>query len=576
MTEQNQAPQVQQEDINVLPAPANPIYKMSLDEKLKYAASIGLPATGIFELMHGGGAGFVLGLIAACGAGFFSEEIKDMKEKFLPKRSTSRKSSKFTDANWWLGQTGDDKATHLLPETQQVMQQETIEGVFPRYPENETLRLGRVLATGQRFDPHFNEVVGKGFIATSVQGSGKSQLCGLIIEQSGKCGVPAMVLDHKGEYKAIKELSFTNVYIAGAESSDGRDFILTKDNALELVELMMIHRYQVVVDLPSYGIDSWINKAEIVAAIGHALMTYAGKQRQLKQVILPCLVLLDEAQLYLPQDQTLLPPEATENKGILSDLKNAYFALVSNGRSNGYTMFFATQALTYIAKWAIKSCQIQSYGRQTEKNALDMCEKIIESTIATREDLYRLSPGVGVVYGFTQDPMIIQFDKKQSRDESETPKIERLRKPVQPVSDMSSVKLAVPQGQQITLSYADLIAIMNTQNAVSSGLSNVSNYVTQNNAGNSMETMQETRLQANPDKIITHVFPVSNQEQETVSLSVDFEKEVPEWKRKQIQAMKEANYTDRDIASLVKLTGRKYKLYQECLIRLGYKQQEAK
>ena len=309
----------------------------------------------------------------------------------------------------------------------------TVPPLFPVYDEDVTLRLGRVVATGERFDPHFNALIGKGWVAAANQGFGKSILNGVIIERAGRCGLPVIVLDHKGEYHTVKELSFMNALLVG---DSGTDYALPIGNGSDelalyadaFIEHVMQGRYQAIISLPSYG-SGWLGKATISAAIGQALMRYAEKQRRLGNKLLPCLVIMDEAQLYLPQDQTLLPPEALENKATLSELKNAYFALVSNGRSAGYTLGFATQSLTYLAKWAIKSSQVRIFGRHAEKNDLDMCESIINPLVATRKDIETFPPGVGVVFGLTPQPMIVQFDKKQSRDESETPKMEMLRRP---------------------------------------------------------------------------------------------------------------------------------------------------
>jgi hypothetical protein len=38
-----------------------------------------------------------------------------------------------------------------------------------------------------------------------------------------------------------------------------------------------------------------------------------------------------------------------------------------------------------------------------------------------------MPPGTGVVFGFTPKPIVVKFDRRQSRDVSETPGIERLR-----------------------------------------------------------------------------------------------------------------------------------------------------
>lgn len=332
--------------------------------------------------------------------------------------------------------------------------------LFPVYPKNERLDLGHVLATGQTFAPHFNALFGKGVIASAVQGSGKSQLLGRLIEQAAKCGVPMVVCDHKGEYAPVTELPFVNGLRAGSaelrgQTEDCRYFELTTKNADQFVAQVMMYRYQAIIDLPSYG-DSWLARAEIVAEVGQALMRYAAKQRKMGALLLPCLVALDEAQLYLPQNVNLLPPEAKKSTEVLDSLNNAYFALVSNGRSNGYTVVFATQSLTYIAKWAIKSCQIKIFGRHVEKNDLDMCGDIINPKVATRADIETFAPGVGVVFGFTPQPVIVKFELRQSRDDSETPGLERLRMPAQPVQYLSDLPDGVFDEEESSVSMHEL------------------------------------------------------------------------------------------------------------------------
>jgi len=331
--------------------------------------------------------------------------------------------------------------------------------VFPRYADDETLQLGQVLATSQRFDPHINALFGKGLIASAVQGSGKSQLIGRIIEQAAKCGVPVVVFDHKGEYAPICDLPFVHGLRAGSEKLTARvpsAYNLMVDNADSFVALVMHQHHQAIVHLPSYG-DGWVDRAAIVAEVGQALMRHANHCREHSIELIPCLVLLDEAQLYIPQNKNLLPPEAQKNAEVLDNLSNAYFALVSNGRSNGYTVGFATQSLTYVAKWAIKSCQVRIFGRHAEKNDLDMVESIINPNVATREDMEALAPGQAVVFGFTPQPMIVQFDRRLSRDNSETPGIERLRR-------RTTAHTQPAQKREITME--DIMALLNQREDV--------------------------------------------------------------------------------------------------------------
>jgi hypothetical protein len=354
-----------------------------------------------------------------------------------------------------------------------------LDPIFPRYRDDETLRIGQAIdkqalaklaaahqerkplpkVEGRRFEPHIDALYGRGMIIAAAQGSGKSMLLGLLIEQAGACDSPVIIFDHKGEYAPIAELKYLGGLIAGGEVARkkaaklGAPYCaLTTDNAFEFVEGVFARRQQAVVMLPSYG-NSWLARAEIVAAVGQALMDYASWQREEEKLLLPCLVVLDEAQLYIPENIRLLPPEARENTKVLGSLSNAFFSLVSNGRSNGFTMCFATQSLTYIGKWAIKSCQIKILMRHVEHNDLSTCEDILgPKAIAKRDDLETMPPGVGVVFNLTPKPMIVQFDTRESRDESETPGVERLRATSAPVT-------RAPKSKNQGLSFQQIMAL---------------------------------------------------------------------------------------------------------------------
>src|SRR5579859_2292702 len=174
--------------------------------------------------------------------------------------------------------------------------------LFPLTPHDETLQLGYVLASGQRFDPHFDQFFESGCFISAVQGSGKSILVGRIIEQFGKCGGPSVVFDHKGEYWPVTELPFINGLRAGSASlaaKAGPDvFVLTPESAAAFVKKVQTERKQAIIHLPSYG-DNWLERAEIVSAVGRELMRYSRYERENGRTPIPCLVVMDEAQLYI-------------------------------------------------------------------------------------------------------------------------------------------------------------------------------------------------------------------------------------------------------------------------------------
>jgi hypothetical protein len=416
-----------------------------LSDGKKFLAGGGGALAGIFidtAMMHHNGVGGLifgtaLGAMTAFGYPILRPVVDSVAREF---NTLAGKRQALIAAR--LEQTHEthfNSETEPLPVTTTILEATTQEAaqmqlgpdalppIFPLHPVKETLELGRAADTGQKFAPHVNDFISQGLIVAAMQGWGKSQLVGRIVEQCGKCGMMVVLFDHKGEHETITDLPYLKGLRAGADPSAG--FQLTAENADEFVQLVMEQRHQAIINLPSYGLK-WIERATIVSAVGRALMNYAEEKRRKRQRVMPCLVLLDEAQLYIPQDPTFLPPEAQSNKEIQGELKNSFFALATNGRSAGYTVGFATQSLTFITKALIKSCAIQVLGRHVEKNALDMCEDIIDDDdIATRAEVKSFPKGKGVIFGFTKEPMVVQFDKKESLDLAETPTIEWLREP---------------------------------------------------------------------------------------------------------------------------------------------------
>lgn len=487
--------------------------------------------------------------------------------------------------------------------------------VFPRYRADETLRIGKAIdkdalasmisaclkdqrcrldVPGQRFEPHVDALFGKGMILAAVQGSGKSMLNALVVEQAGACDVPVILLDHKGEYTSITELSHLSGMIAGSPDAKKKSdkmgvpfYELTLGNVDEFVATVISEHRQAVIPLPSYG-ESWIARAEIVGEVGQALMRYSARQRAEDKSVLPCLVFLDEAQLYIPENRQLLPPEARDKESakILNNLQNAYFALVSNGRSNGYTMCFATQSLTYIAKWAIKSCQIKIFMRHVEHNDLETISECLNLSakggLVRREDMETMPPGVGVVCGFTPRPVVVRFDTRESRDESETPSIARLR--ANRASSLARAEQS-PRGDsqrlQAEFSNDQMEAIHSlvgkaVETAILSMRSGNENSVCpisdQNRFPFPNTEIKTQQSEVNVEAIGNGFEASGNAPSGNVSnarSSSDFsDLGVSAETVRLIKNMKKGGHSDRSISEVVELTGRKYSTYREIVRRL--------
>ncbi len=89
-------------------------------------------------------------------------------------------------------------------------------------------------------------------------------------------------------------------------------------------------------------------------------------------------------------------------------------------------------------------------------------------------------------------------------------------------------------------------------------------------AGNESGNSGETASQAEPEKVIRDVFPVSREAAETGKPSTQVRiPPVSQETLDHIRRMKARGFSDREIASLVGLSGRKYALYRECIAYLA-------
>jgi hypothetical protein len=262
--------------------------------------------------------------------------------------------------------------------------------------------------------------------------------------------------------------------------------------------------------------------------------------------------------------------------------------------------------------------------RHAENNDLNMCEEILggKAGILTRDEIESLPPGVGVVFGFTRKPMLVRFDKRESRDESETPSIQRLRIGATPKIASSEQASTAAQGSRplqtldietITAWFASghidenvflellksakqtetLFANQskgteNAQEGIIETFSTSGNQrfpvssknafpVSQSgNVGDDREELTETAHSAVPDPIITNLFPASEPGAETPVTREELERlGISQETIRLIKKMKEnGTYKDREISEIVELRGRKYESYKKVLTHLGYREKE--
>jgi hypothetical protein len=343
-------------------------------------------------------------------------------------------------------QSIDDDVTEKVPVVGQAVPSSTVTPVFPIYPDDETLHLGTVIETNQRFDPSIDKLLGYGAIFAGSQGSGKSNTVGIIAEHAGKCYMSEIIFDMKSEYYTILDVVPNGMRVGPSESSAkmGNRFYaltltrpekgwteeqkqqaiddLTNDTA-QFASDVMEQGYQAVFDIPAYlenGYD-WNDIARIVTGIINGLMKWSIARTNANDR-LPCLVSFDEAHIFFPQQVEM---KQLFNQEVLSKLNVATFNIVNMGRSYGYTMIFSTQRIANIAKWTIGNSQIKVIMRHSVDVDLERCVEEIGKGYIDTKGVSTLKQGTGFVLGFTSDPMLVKFDKRQSRHDSNTPDIKR-------------------------------------------------------------------------------------------------------------------------------------------------------
>lgn len=414
-------------------------------QKLLAAGTAALIAEPALAIAHMGGVGAIVGLAVGAIAYVAVEDVERMTGRDfspLPAPETSEQEQQGQDAQTPKKHSLIYRIFNGKSTRENAMQEDQgeAEGTNEDADHNEKssassrqdelLRLGFLMKDGKeaqeaRFDPHMDDLLGNGLIVAGVQGMGKSNIAALVQESASRCEMPSVMFDLKGEYHTIVDVA-PNAIRAGHESLKGSlagYFALTENNADEFAHLVMTGKHQAIIDLPSYGEDLNVC-AKVIAAVLNAFMKWSMGLSDASRI--PCLMMLDEAQVFLPQNPQL-SPLSTET---INALQAAFWSMCNMGRSLGYTVCFFTQSIANIQKWAIKNCQCKVVGRHVEKNDLGRCVEEIDADLLTREQIKTLPKGVGVAINFTPSQVLVKFDKRVSRDVSNTPKVARLRQPL--------------------------------------------------------------------------------------------------------------------------------------------------
>lgn len=209
-------------------------------------------------------------------------------------------------------------------------------------------------------------------IVQANSGGGKSWAIRRILEQAhGK--VQQIVIDVEGSFRSLRE-QFDYVLL-GAHTDDV-DSPMAPENAALLATTLLETRVSAIIDLYEYRPTL---RQQIVRAFLDALINIP------KDLWHDCLVVLDEAHVFCPEQKAAAAKEAVE-------------VLCSRGRARGFCAILATQRISKLDKDAVAECNNKLIGR----TSLDLDRKRSNAELELppkSRDLTALAPGEFFVFG---------------------------------------------------------------------------------------------------------------------------------------------------------------------------------
>ncbi len=256
------------------------------------------------------------------------------------------------------------------------------------------------------FNPLHKAVVGRALLCLGQRGSGKSNFAALFVEQMCKLFLPGVIFDYLIDFDTLPQV-LPNCRIGGhpqwadARKYQGNYWEVDTSNAEEIGYYIRECGGQLVVEIPSY--PSLDYAAKVIVGIIKGMVEWANERDAGKR--LPALVVLDEAQQFLPQNS-----QETE---ILTTFKK----LNEIGRHYGLTPAIFTQRAARINKDVIGGTEIYVLMRQTMPQDLKVCEDLIGKENVDRRQIAGFENGDALVFE-SGESFVVHFDMRQSEHKS--------------------------------------------------------------------------------------------------------------------------------------------------------------
>ena len=265
----------------------------------------------------------------------------------------------------------------------------------------------RCLRLADNFQPDADDPLTTGVFLVGIPGSGKTVTLALFLEQYiARFHLPVVIFDIVGDLRSIVE--------------DGlcpRGLIATKDSMPSMAHVVK-YRMQVVIDLqqcrrPGEAFMNYELAAQLMAKTIKDLMNAQSAIDPHDR--LPCLIGLDEAHIWAPQN----PPSYLEPK-TAKDLLDTLTIVATTGRKYGVVPFFAAQRIPKVHKDIIAGCETRILGKADLDNDIKRYREYVSPEVISDRGIRQLPKGRMVVC-MNGKRLIVQFNQRESRHISHTP-----------------------------------------------------------------------------------------------------------------------------------------------------------
>jgi hypothetical protein len=258
---------------------------------------------------------------------------------------------------------------------------------------------GKALLLADNFTPDVDMLISEGLIAFGVKGSGKSNVLARISEQLERFFLPQVIFDTEHEYQSLIDF-LPHGIIATASCFPSAYDILNSG-------------LQVIVDLRSWESD----ESAALAIVQLVNELFAVAMAQAPQDRVPCVISLDEAAYWLPQEA--VPYLSKSTRQALADV---FHRLASRGRKLGLVPFLYTQSISEIAKSSIRQAGVKVLMRQTlDIDLARYAEYIRNCTPVRKKAIAAFAKGKAIVILPDGGQQLVQFHERESEHPSHTP-----------------------------------------------------------------------------------------------------------------------------------------------------------